>query len=161
MNYAIYIMSVNTLGSNYIGFPDEYAVEYLKILIDMFKPNFDEDYVNINDKWYHIAFPLHLICNYTNKSIFYTIYHINQPDPEQPNYEELLNQYNQAIREREERAMNIFKLILDNTKNVNIKDSFGLTPIQYISALTRPDIKDSIIDQLIKKGSKPIDSHSI
>jgi len=162
VNYAIYIMSVNTLGSNYIGFPDEYAVEYLKILIDMFKPKFDqEDYVVTNDKWFRKRSPLHLICNYTNKSIFHAIYHIVRPEPERPNYEELINLYNTEIREREERAMNIFKLILDNTKNVNIKDSFGLTPIQYISALTRPDIKDSIIDQLIKKGSKPIDSHSI
>ena len=167
---AIYIMSFpNDKYNRYTGFPDEYAVEYLKILINMFKPKFDEHYVvGIHMDKYKVVknYPLHLICNYTNYGIFREIYNIPAPHPENPNYDDLIVQYNKEIQERKERAMNIFKLILDNTTNVNLKDGDKggdreFTPIEYISALPIPDIKDSIINKLIEKGSKPIDVDSI
>ncbi len=162
---AIYIMSFpNDNYNRYTGFPDEYAVEYLKILINMFKPKFDEHYVvGIHIDKYKVIknYPLHLICNYTNYGIFREVYNIPAPHPENPNYDDLIVQYNKEIQERKERAMNIFKLILDNTTNVNLEDDRDFTPIQYISALPIPDIKDSIINKLIEKGSEPIDVGSI
>ena len=162
---AIYIMSFpNDKYNRYTGFPDEYAVEYLKILINMFKPKFDEHYVvGIHIDKYKVVknYPLHLICNYTNYGIFREVYNILAPYPENPNYDNLIVQYRKEIQERKERAMNIFKLILDNTTNVNLEDDRDFTPIQYISALPIPDIKDSIINKLIEKGSEPIDVGSI
>lgn len=154
IHYAIYIMSINYHDNMHIDFPDKYAVEYLKLFIELFKPNF-------NIKNSDGLSPLHTICNYTRYSIFHEIYNMAEPDPNQPDYEELLDKYKKEIREREETAMNIFKIVFDNTENVNIRDKFGYTPFHHISALTSQGIKDNIIEQLREKGSYPINTGDI
>lgn len=154
IHYAIYIMSVNYHDDMHIGFPDKYAVEYLKLFIELFKPNF-------NIKNYDGQTPLHTICNYTRYGIFHEIYNMVEPDPNQPDYDELLDKYKKCIRERQQIAMDIFKIVLDNTKNVNIRDNLGYTPFQFISALTIQGIKDNIIEQLREKGSYPINTNDI
>ena len=154
IHFAIYVMSINYHNNTHINFPDEYAVEYLKLFIELFKPNF-----NINNSYNES--PLHTICNYTHHSIFHEIYNIPEPHPDEPNYEELLEKYNKDIRERENIAMDIFKIVLDNTENVNIENKLGFAPFHYISALTKQNIKDNIIEQLREKGSNPINTNDI
>ena len=146
-------------STRYNPFPNENAIDYLTYLIDDFKPDLNIPVLNNGNT------PLHTICNFKRDSIFYDIDQIPSPHPDDffddTSYRESLNAYNDKLKKRKKIIIDIVKLIIDNTENVNVQNNYkrlgkGYTPFHHISALLIQEIKDEITQLLITKGREPV-----